>query len=292
MVVASPERRVHVVRHESADGRWELTRTRPAARLAAHVTGYCGYHEATPAPALRRELPGPQVVFILDLGPTLRLHDERSATPQAYASGFVAGLDERSTLTETSGEQHGIQIDLDLAGASALLGVPLVELTGRAVALDDLYGVAEVRRLRDQIQSTADWHRRFAVLDRFFGDRLARTGAAPPAAPDWLDVAWRRVRDSGGLLSIDALADELGYSRKHVSVRFRERFGLSPKRLARLVRFDRAVRLLRSGTGTSLAQIGLQCGYFDQAHFIREFREFAGETPGAYFCPWPLAEPR
>jgi AraC-like DNA-binding protein len=53
------------------------------------------------------------------------------------------------------------------------------------------------------------------------------------------------------------------------------------------VRFDRAVRLLRSGAGHDLAQLGLACGYFDQAHFIRDFRRYAGSTPGDYQLPWP-----
>ena len=73
------------------------------------------------------------------------------------------------------------------------------------------------------------------------------------------------------------LAAELGWSRRHLAARFRDEVGVSPKALARLLRFERALELL--GTRT-LADIAYECGYYDQAHFNRDFRAFAGATPG------------
>ena len=63
--------------------------------------------------------------------------------------------------------------------------------------------------------------------------------------------------------------------------RFREQIGVAPKTLARVIRFDRAVRLLRASAQQGLAEIAFACGYFDQAHMNREFRELAGTTPKA-----------
>ncbi len=283
MVVAAPERRVRISRHASAEGTWELVYGMPAARLARYVRSYCGYHERTPGPAERRELPGPTVVLILELGPSLSILGPGGESFQ-HAGGFVAGLDDRFTLTKTCGEQRGIQIDLELRGAVHLFGMPMSELARRVVSLEDVFG-QDVHGLRAQIEETPDWHARFTLLDRFLSERL-RDDLAPN---DWVDWAWRRLRESGGLVSIEGLAKEVGFSRKHLSVTFHERFGMTPKLLARLVRFDRAVRLLRSGRHRSFADVGLECGYFDQAHFIREFRDFAGSTPGEYLTPWPLA---
>ena len=285
MVVAAAERRLQISRHAAPEGSWELVRTTPAARLQPYLRSYCGYHEQTPGPSQRRELPGPIAVLILDLGPTLRILDATSgALKHAHAAGFVAGLDDHFTLTETVGEQRGIQVDLDLAGALHIFGVPLSELTRRVVGLDDVFG-ASVHRLRAQIEEADDWHTRFALLDRFFSARLG--DALGDRRGDWVEHAWQRILGSGGLVSIEALAREVGYSRKHLSVSFRERFGMAPKPLARIVRFDRAVQLLRSGQRRSFADVGQECGYFDQAHFIREFRELSGGTPGEYLNPWP-----
>ena len=74
-----------------------------------------------------------------------------------------------------------------------------------------------------------------------------------------------------------ALAAELGCSRKHLGVQFREHIGLAPKAAARLVRFNHALRLVRDGGRT--ADVAQACGYADQAHLTREFRGFSGSTP-------------
>jgi AraC-like DNA-binding protein len=286
---AQPGRSLRTSRHVSDEGSWELVEAAPAPRLAGLVRSYVGYHERTRPLTERRELPGPVVVFILELGPTLRLIDARGRLHPAHAGGFVVGLDEAFTTTQLgTGEQRGIQIDCSLEGAATLLGVPLGELTGAIVGVRELFG-AQVMELRERILATPDWRVRFDLLDRFFLARLdaAATRTAAAGTRDWLSVAWQQIEASGGRMSVEALARVLGYSRKHLTVSFRERYGLAPKPLAQLVRFDRAVQLLRSGRCRDLAQLGLDCGYFDQAHFIRDFRRYAGSTPGDYQLPWP-----
>jgi AraC-like DNA-binding protein len=283
MADADPSRRVACARHVNSEGSWEMARGEPAAHLAQHVRSYVGYHEYAVTPAPRRELPGPMIVVILDLGQPLTIVGADGRERSRFPGGFVAGLSAGPTTTELNGrEQRGIQIDLNVASSRRLLGVPMHELAGQVVSLDDLLGRSG-RELRARIEDSTDWHERFAMLDRFFA---ARVDSADPC--DWLAWAWRRIEASGGQISIDTLARELGYSRKHVSTSFRERFGMAPKPLAQLVRFDRAARLLRSGKVRDLARIGQQCGYFDQAHFTREFQRFAGSTPGEFSVPWPL----
>ena len=94
-----------------------------------------------------------------------------------------------------------------------------------------------------------------------------------------MDAAWDRIERSGGTIDIGRLAQEIGYSRKHLAAVFREHVGMPPKALARLVRFQRALEALRSGSPRNLAQLAVELGYHDQAHFTREFRGFAGLTP-------------
>jgi transcriptional regulator GlxA family with amidase domain len=87
---------------------------------------------------------------------------------------------------------------------------------------------------------------------------------------------------SGGLVPTSALARELGWSHRRLIVRFREQVGLTPKALARVIRFDRVVSELRSSRARPLAEIAVGCGYFDQAHLNRDFRDLAGTTPNAF----------
>ena len=94
--------------------------------------------------------------------------------------------------------------------------------------------------------------------------------------------AWTRIVNSGGLVPIRSLVDETGWSQKHLISQFREHIGLAPKMFARVMRFGSALDRLRRRDHASLTELALDCGYYDQAHLTRDFREFSGVTPGAY----------
>ena len=94
---------------------------------------------------------------------------------------------------------------------------------------------------------------------------------------------WQRLVASGGGPSIRALAADVGWSHKHLIARFKQQIGVTPKRAARLVRFDRLLRRLGGPRRPDWPQLAAEHGYVDQAHLIREFREFVGASPAAFF---------
>lgn len=234
----------------------------------------------------RRELPSGEVIVIIGFGPTLETTypDQRTAR---YRS-FVAGLHDTHCLVASPGAQAGIQLNLTPIGAYLLFGLPMHELAGRVVGLDELLG-AEAGLLVEELHEGGDWNARFTVLDAFLERRL---DAARPAAPD-VAWAWGRIVASAGGLSVGELCAEIGCSRKHMLRRFNEQIGVAPKTFARILRFQRAVHLLGHADGASWldesvrgagrrmtwGEIAAECGYFDQAHMNRDFREFAGATP-------------
>jgi transcriptional regulator GlxA family with amidase domain len=87
----------------------------------------------------------------------------------------------------------------------------------------------------------------------------------------------------GGQLSVARLACETGTSSRHLTRRFQDAVGISPKEFARVSRFLSALRCLRTAKHHTLTETALVCGYFDQAHFNHDFREFAGMAPGELF---------
>jgi AraC-like DNA-binding protein len=201
------------------------------------------------------------------LGPSLLVDGVRHRS-------FVAGLDDAASLTEYAGEQRGIQVNLSPLGARRLLGLPMVELARRVVALEDVLGARAVH-LVQRLQDTPGWEARFALLDAVL---LRWLDEAAPVAPE-VEQAWARLQASHGAVVIAMLAQEVGWSRRHLAARFQADVGLAPKTVARILRFQRVTQTLGAAGGGGLAEVAYACGYADQAHLNRDFRAFAGTTP-------------
>lgn len=231
-----------------------------------------GYAERSAVGLSRREMPGPRVVVIFETGAPLTLHDPADEQrTQRFAGGFVAGLDDRSTLTSHGGSQAGIQLDLRPAGARHLFGLPLSELAGQVLPLTELLP-REQRGLCQQLAETRGWQPRLELVQRLLGGRI-EASRLDTRLTEW---AVQRIESSAGRLDLKELARQLGYSQKHVISLFHEQVGMSPMRFARVVRFDRLVRHLRSGGSEPWAELALRFGWFDQAHLANDLRRITG----------------
>ena len=228
-----------------------------------------GYAERAPGPVRREELPHGGVTLIVNLGPDLRVNG------RAFGS-FVAGLHDRPAVTEHAGEQAGLQLYLAPPAARMLLGLPLGELTDATVALEEVLGPG-ARLLPERLLAQPTWQRRFALMDALIARRL---GAARAPAPELVHT-WARLVQTGGSARVEALAGEVGWSRRHLAERFRAELGLTPKAYARVVRFERVVAALREAGERRLAEVAADAGYADQPHLTREVRALAGMTPAA-----------
>jgi AraC-like DNA-binding protein len=256
----------------------ELVERAAAPGLRRHIQRYVGYAEWTGAPTRQREPPGTGVVLIFGLGPELRLVDPAYPTRPARRLGsFVGGPDDACAVIEHDGGMRGVQVDVTPLAARMIFGVPMHELAHRVVSLEDVFG-REAHLLDERLFAAPTWSERFDLIE---SELAARLGTAEPPPPD-VEWAWRRVRSTRGRIRIEALAAELGCSRKHLAMRFREHVGLPPKLFARVLRFSHAVEVLTSSPHATVAEVAAACGYYDQAHMDRDFREFAGTTPTAY----------
>lgn len=264
-----------VIRHESDAGRWELAIREPDIRVHAEVLLLEDYVERVTEPVRERHLPVSFVPLILNFGPPYRLLDPVDSAVSSEYGSFTSGLSESVALTESSGTARCVQVNLTPLGARRMLGVPMHELADRVVPLADVLGQSALL-LEEQLAEAPDADARLALVESFL---LARAAATAPARPD-VAYAWRRLEETGGRLRIGALAAELGCSRKHLAAQFRDHLGLSPKGVARLLRFNRALRFVERGVDG--AEVAQRCGYADQAHFVKEFRRFSGGTPTAF----------
>jgi AraC-like DNA-binding protein len=265
-----------VRRQRSETGGWELAEASPGSELAGLVRGYVGFVETSATPLRRREAPSGTCVLIVNFGVPLAVGAPGRPTV-AHAGSFVARLSDLPATTAFRGTSAGVQVDFTPLGLHLFCGLALDELPDPAVGLTEILGV-EGRRLTEILEDAPDWEARFDLLDAVIMRRFA---AASPATPS-VEWAWSALEASAGRVEIGRLSDRIGCSRRHLIAGFRRQVGVTPKTAARILRFDRAARVVRDGGPGSLARIAGECGYHDQAHMTREFRALAGMTPAAY----------
>ena len=249
----------------------------PAGPLRGHVA-YHGYDLRGALPGTHRGLPSPSLTLVVTFGEPLTMLDA-TGTPITRRS-VLGGL---HTVAETivhRGRQSGVHVVLDPLAARALLGRPAAELHGVTADTDAVLGAAG-RELAERVDAADGWDARFAALDTVLGRAMAR--APRPTVADEVRHAWRRLVGSGGRTGVRDLADEVGWSDRHLGQRFRAELGVGPKAAARMARFDVARRRLAgraaAGHPLALAELAADAGYADQAHLAREFRDFAGCSP-------------
>ena len=200
----------------------------------------------------------------------------RTLQPPAFLVGQIRGpMHVRPTgrlaLVAVRFEAHGAAPLVDAIGA----------LTDRWTPLEALRSPS-LRALPSALAGAADVPAQARLLD----DALRAAFAGGTPVDGLVGDAVRAIRASHGAVEIDALARELGVTARTLQRRFAASAGLSPKSLARIVRFQRVFAAWRDDP-QSLSRAALESGYFDQSHLVRDFRDFAGAPPAGFLAALP-----
>lgn len=255
----------------------EVAVPRRSARLPG--VSMAGFRQRAPERVQIAMVAHPSVTLFVDLsdGGSL-VHD---APGRRECGSTVVGLAPGDLRLggRAAGGIECLQIRLSPVLAAAVLGAS-TDLSGRVVSLEDVWG-RDAGRAEDRLRAAASWDERFMITADALGRRL---NTRPSLDPE-VAAAWRLMLTSRGRVRVDSLASELGWSRKRLWSRFRSQIGLTPKRAARLVRFDHAAHLLAADNAA--ARVAAAGGYADQAHLHREVAAFTGMTPtGLAAAPW------
>ncbi|MGA9526046.1 MAG: helix-turn-helix transcriptional regulator [Myxococcaceae bacterium] len=249
-----------------------VLRFQPSGRLAPYVRDLRVVE--TDQQAERLLLPDTGVLLALRYGGAA--HERLADTSTRVADASLTGLRHTARRMVTSARGGAVIVAFQPGGASAFFREPLHHLYGRTVELEALVARASLTRAMEELQAAKTLEARLAVVHRFLETELHATGDDPLVAE-----ALARVQATRGCLRVDALARSVGLSRDRFEKRFRRVVGTSPRQLASLVRLEHVVELSRSAA--NLTQLALDAGYFDQSHFIREFRAFTGQAPRQFF---------
>jgi AraC-like DNA-binding protein len=262
--------------------------TSPEARLS-----YLGFQRIPPGPLLRSYV-STFWYFRRDV-PLLDYHEEYMHPQGGYGIAFNFGdqlqLDSQP-LTEpifldgsnTISRKMGFRGSVDLMGVSfwagsafPILTVPLAELRNE-VALLDVLDRESLMQLYARLYEANDLSVRIHLLEEWLISRLSLGKERHPIVPASLAL----LREAGGRVSIPALAQRLVISQRQLERLYQNQVGMSPKQYARLLRVETARLALRRGSIESTANLAIELGFYDQAHFIHEFSEVVGITPYRY----------
>jgi AraC-like DNA-binding protein len=265
-----------LTRRVSERGVHQTVQRAGGASGGAVVREYVGYEEWPESGFLRREVARHGVALILGFGDPMQVFEDDVGSPVRTLGAFVVGNQSRPSTTGVAGHQLGVQVELTATGALALFG-EVAELNDAVVPLDEVLD-GRGARVVERLAEAATWEGRLRLLDGV----LSGGEGVPRLSPE---VAWlrRQLAASNGQARVEPLMDETGWSRRHVTERFKRQLGLSPKAYARLLRFEHAASLLgRAAPDRTLADVAMEAGYYDQSHLTRDFVALAGMTPGAY----------
>ena len=273
--------RTHVLRDVSDGVSWELWLRSPTAEQRGLLAGlWAG--DADSDYARHRLIPSGEQWLMFNLGPPQKVLDAEGAGPAGlYRGGMIAGLQNRP-LTFESVFRHPRVVTARLLppGALALFGgLPLLDLANRVIDLESVLGTRSgVERLRQRLMEAADLGMAMDLVE----DWLTTRFRAGPKLHPVTRIALHSVWQQRGAVRVEALARDLGVSARYLNALFQRQVGVSAKSLVRILRFERALDVLDRIGPRDLVQLAHDCGYYDQSHLNRDFRELAGLTPTEY----------
>jgi len=233
-----------------------------------------------PSPhTLERILPTGTAQLIVNLKEDeTRLYDPELPGRCVTTSGTVlTGVQSRYQVIDTSEQEFVAGVVFKPAGTVPFFRVPAHETRDADTPLDALWGDARTAALRERLLESHCPNRTLDALEAALLEVWTPSGAHPAVA-----FALSAFDRAPLTTSITAVTDKVGLSAKRFIERFKIDVGLTPKRYCRIRRFQRAVTLVHQGSEIDWAAVALDCGYFDQAHFIHDFKSFSGLTPTSY----------
>lgn len=266
----------------------------PGPPLDRHIESITYYSGFAPNHDREKLLPDGAIQIIVDLTDTPKKLYASETSPQAvdFRKSWISGLQRRWIVIEAQQQSSMMVIRFRPAAAYPFLQHDADALSNAVYSLEDVMGKFAVS-LRDRVLAAPTRAAKFAAAESWLLERASRSPAVNSAAA-WLTS---RLRHSIGA-RVGDLAEETGYTERHVQNLFRRWVGITPKQYARISRFQRLLQNLAVNAAEDpamlsaplpepdWAQMALATGYYDQSHMANEFRALAGTTPGAYVAAY------
>lgn len=256
----------------------EYAETAPGKSLASYVKCIWTLQHAETVPAPEKVLPDAHPELIIHYGDPFLILDTDGQLVRQPAS-FVFGPITRHITIGPSGTTGMIAIRFYPGGLAAFLPIPVRTLVNRYISLEALYG-EEGKKLELDVREATDNKVRAQLIEDFLVRRLEECKPGKPLLPE---AVLAQISDPDTPADVIRLSETLGIGRRSLERRFNAEIGISPKMLIRIIRFQNVFKILNQGKISSLTELTYEAGYFDQSHFHRDFKAFAGTSPKEHF---------
>ena len=225
-------------------------------------------------------LPDGAIELMINLGSPHKLFEsENSNRFELCRKAWLSGPKSKFIVIDETGGYNLIGIRFRKGGAYPFFDFPMIEIEAKVIELDLIWGPF-VNEVIEKLAETENPQERFELLEQEMLRRIPDKGTA---AHGMIQHALDLIEKSHEELQIKELVSRIGISHKHFLRKFDSMVGLSPKVLGRINRFQKAVYLIEGYKKIQWTQLAYECNYYDQAHFIREFKSFSGMNPTSYF---------
>jgi len=207
-----------------------------------------------------------------------RIYDPKNLQSHtSFPGALVSGPHSDFFVIDTAGQASVIGIQFRPGGAFPFFKLPLDELHNLHVSLVDLWGV-NASLLREQLLEAETPGQKFQVLENCLMGQAFKPLARHRAVEGALAL-FRNIHPAPAMARV---SDQIGISSRRLIQLFSQQVGLTPKLFCRVRRFQRVLHLIHQNQASDWVDLAAGCGYFDQAHFIHDFRAFSGVSPSAY----------
>jgi len=247
-------------------------RFQPSLSVSRFVEFYWTLEDVSPGSSVQRIVPDGRPGIILNFGRPYESEKDGAwkLQPECFFIGQITG----PLLLRASGAASMLGIQFRPHGAAQFLRMSMPELTNSAILIEDLS--RDLSRGLGPLRDLSSPAARIAALDSM----LSGLAEVAPAGNDPVAYAVEHLERTRGQIGIRSLADRIGWSSRQFQRRFKASVGISPRLFGRMQRFQGVFHAIE-GFSSGWVNAAVDCGYFDQAHLIRDCREFSGKTPGA-----------
>ena len=250
----------------------------PAQPLSQFIDFFFYYEGFHAKHAMEKFLPDGSIDLLIDLSETPKklFADEEGSAYTTFKKSWISGMKTDYILIDAS-VSNMIGAHFKPGGCYPFVDFPMAELNNMTVELDTVWG-NEIHSIREAILHEPVIEKRFAILEDFF---LAK-GKNKMEGHVLIRYSVNQLMQSPQVWTIKNLSDKTGITQKHLIHLFKKYVGLSPKMFSRINKFQKVIQLVDRQQKVDWSLLSFECGYYDQAHFIKEFQAFSGVNPVLY----------